>query len=141
MKNLILFFSTGLLIILWVYSGGSKILDFQDFKHQLRLQHFGATTSAVLLWLIPAIEILTAILLAIDSLRAWGLYLSGLLLALFTGYVALILSGAYIKTPCSCGGVLKWMSWKTHLVFNFTFLSLNILAVFLFIKQGRRFKK
>lgn len=130
-----------LLIILWVYTTGSKLADYQDFRHQLKMQHFSAHTILTLQWSIPVLELTTAILLTMTHTRRIGLYLSCALLIAFTGYVALILSGYYIKTPCSCGGVLKFMGWRAHLVFNAIFLLLNIYSIHFFHQKERRLKK
>jgi len=138
MKNRFNIFGTSSLVILWVYTAGSKVFDFQEFHHQLKLQHFGAQLTAFLIWAIPAIEITTPILLAITKTRVVGLYLSASLLLMFTGYVALILSGFYAQVPCSCGGVLKEMSWPEHLLFNLSFLLINIGTIGFIHHQERR---
>jgi hypothetical protein len=138
MKDRFILIATCLLIILWVYTAGSKVSDFQDFKHQLRLQHFGPGMISFLLWFIPAIEFTAAILLTASRSRLLGLYLSGILLAGFTLYVLLILSGYYINVPCSCGGVIKSMGWRLHLLFNLSFLLLNIGAIYISYHKERR---
>jgi hypothetical protein len=131
---------TSLLIILWVYTAGSKLMDFPDFKNQLHLQHFSEITSKILIIALPATELITAVLLA-TKFQKLGLKISLILLAIFTAYIILILSGYYIKTPCSCGGVLKFLGWRLHLLFNLFFLSINILALYLFTKKERRQEK
>ncbi|WP_412467480.1 MauE/DoxX family redox-associated membrane protein [Pedobacter sp. KLB.chiD] len=138
MKDQYIKIATSLLIILWIYTAGSKLIDYQDFKHQLRLQHFSSTMISILQWSIPFIEIITAALLTFLQTRRIGLYLSTILLIAFTGYITLILSGFYIKTPCSCGGVLKSMGWRTHLAFNIFFLLLNIVTVYFIHSKERR---
>lgn len=130
-----------LLIILWIYTAGSKLADYQDFRHQLKLQHFSTQTILILQWLIPISELTAGVLLTMTRTRRIGLYLSCSLLIAFTAYVALILSGYYIKTPCSCGGVLKLMGWRAHLVFNTTFLLLNIYSIYFFHHKERRLEK
>ncbi|RBQ12073.1 MauE/DoxX family redox-associated membrane protein [Pedobacter miscanthi] len=128
---------TSLLIVLWVYTAGSKLMDFPDFKNQLRLQHFSETTSSILIIALPLTELITAVLLA-TKYHKHGLKISLILLTIFTGYIILILSGYYIKAPCSCGGVLKFLGWRLHLLFNLFFLSINILALYLFTTKERR---
>ena len=130
-----------LLILLWIYTPGSKLADYQDFKHQLRLQHFSPALIAILQWAIPIVEIIAAVFLTFLRTRRIGLILSCILLFAFTAYVALILSGYYIKTPCSCGGVLKFMGWRSHLAFNIFFLLLNILTIYFSTLKGRRSEK
>jgi len=137
MKERFLIFAVSALIILWVYTAGSKVVEFQEFRHQLKLQHFNNALISLLLVILPLSEALTAFLLSSSASRMPGLYASLLLLTVFTIYIMLILLGFFDKIPCSCGGVLKEMSWKTHLLFNASFLSLNLWAVY-YIKQKER---
>jgi hypothetical protein len=128
---------TSLLIILWVYTAGSKLMDFPDFKNQLHLQHFSETTAKILIIALPLTELVTAVLLT-TKYQKLGLKTSLVMLTIFTAYIILILSGYYIKVPCSCGGVLKFLGWRLHLLFNIFFLTINILALYLFTKKERR---
>lgn len=56
--------------------------------------------------------------------------LSTLLMTAFTIYIVLIISGYFPKVPCTCGGVIRALGWKAHLVFNLIFLSAAILALY-----------
>ncbi|QDW24256.1 MauE/DoxX family redox-associated membrane protein [Pedobacter sp. KBS0701] len=127
-------------ILLWVYTAGSKLADFQSYKQEMNLQVFSPDFTAVLLNAIPLIEILSAILLLIKKTNQLGLVLSLLLMLAFTGYIVLIISGYFPKTPCSCGGVIKAMGWKAHLIFNIFFLSAAILSLFIKLKLEVRDK-
>lgn len=127
-------------ILLWVYTAGSKLADFQSYRQEMSLQVFSPDFTAVLLYATPLIEILCAILLLFEKTNKLGLALSLLLMLAFTGYIMLIVSGYFPKKPCSCGGVLKAMGWKTHLIFNIFFLSASILSLFLKLKQEVRDK-
>ncbi|MGY0036285.1 MauE/DoxX family redox-associated membrane protein [Pedobacter sp. NJ-S-72] len=72
--------------------------------------------------------------------RLLGLILSALLMVLFTGYIALVLSGYYDHIPCSCGGVLNSLEWRTHLWFNVFFLVLagvGLMFQYQILKGGR----
>ncbi|MGY0035165.1 MauE/DoxX family redox-associated membrane protein [Pedobacter sp. NJ-S-72] len=61
-----------------------------------------------------------------NSLRLKGFYASFLLLFTFEIYIAImLLSGE--KLPCTCGGIISQMGWKTHLVFNAVFMIISIL--------------
>jgi hypothetical protein len=127
-------------ILLWVYTAGSKLADFQSYKQEMSLQVFSPGFAAILLYTIPFIEILCAILLLIKKTNQLGLAFSLLLMLVFTGYILLIISGYFPKTPCSCGGVIKAMGWKAHLIFNIFFISASILALFITLKQEVRDK-
>lgn len=137
MKNLLYQTGISLLIILWIYAAGSKLLEYNTFKHQLTLQHFPFKIESTMAWLLPSIEILAAILLTIPKTIRYGLYTSAILLTLFTLYITFILTGIHNKAPCSCGGVLSMLSWKSHLVFNLIFLSINTWTVQVFHQKRK----
>lgn len=123
-----------ILILLWVYTAFSKLAEFENFKKQLYNQTFSPDLAEILVWLIPAMEITTATLLAFSKTRLPGLLISVLLMGIFTTYTLLVLMDYYERTPCSCGGVLKEMSWRSHFWFNTIFLNLGILGTFLNLK-------
>jgi len=125
------------LIILWIYTAGSKLIDLDDFKRQLAFQPLGQIVNSALFILLPGVEILTSVLLVIRKTRLPGLFLSALMLIAFTVYVLLVLTGYFTKVPCSCGGVLKSLSWKNHLIFNMVFLAINLIALYkTHVKKG-----
>jgi putative oxidoreductase len=105
------------LVLLFVYTGTMKIFDHAGFVSTLRksplVGHFAPYVSIA----IPAIEFTIAFFLLLPRLQRWGLRASFYLMAFFTLYIGYML----IYTPhlpCSCGGVIKLMSWKQHLFFN-----------------------
>lgn len=126
--------SISILILLWVYTAFGKLMEFESFKKQLYNQAFSPHLAEILVWLIPTIEIITAILLAFSQTRLIGLLFSVLLMGIFTTYILLVLTGYYDRVPCSCGGVLKEMSWWGHFWFNTIFLGISALATFLHLK-------
>jgi hypothetical protein len=119
-----------LFVILFIYTGLNKLLDYDTFKFQLGrspyLQHFSAPLAALL----PAGELLVVVALVVKRTRLAGLYASYFLMCLFTGYVAVMLRFSYYL-PCSCGGILQALSWKGHLLFNGLFTLLSVAAVLL----------
>ena len=118
-----------LLILLWSYTGLSKIIDHTDFQSQLE-RIFPFPLAMAIACSIPVMEITAAFALAFKSLRTPGLYLSLLLMIIFTIYVFIVVSGYLSKAPCSCGGIISALSWKAHLVINIMFLSLVIYLLF-----------
>jgi len=126
----------GLVIVLFVYTAVSKLANFDLFRRQMLLQVFPLWLSAILVWVVPFAELIAAIMLLFSNTMLKGLYLSGLLMTVFTGYIALVLLHVFEKVPCSCGGILQNMGWATHLVFNAAFLILIIVAIIL---KERRF--
>jgi hypothetical protein len=81
-------------------------------------------------WLIPSSEIILAILLAIPKSRLYGLYGSFLLMTAFTFYI-LFMFIYKVNLPCSCGGILEHMTWKTHLYFNIVFMAIAFTGLLL----------
>jgi putative oxidoreductase len=126
----------GLVILLFVYAAVSKLANFDLFRRQMVIQVFPIWLSAILVWAIPFAELISAIMLLFSKTMLRGLYLSCLLMAAFTGYIALVLLHVFKKVPCSCGGILQNMGWETHLVFNAVFFILIIVTIILKKKGG-----
>jgi len=110
-----------LLILLWVYTAASKLVDFNAFERELANQTFSRKTAQILLWVIPTVELVAAFLLLLNKTRLAGLTFSFFLLLLFTGYVALVLADYYDRVPCSCGGCLS--NWIGKRIFGLTYFS------------------
>jgi hypothetical protein len=125
-----------LIIALFVYTASAKLLDYYNFHFGLTESPFIAPFANILAWAIPAVEMLIAVMLIIPVLRPAGLYASGILMTLFTVYIAvMLLSGSEI--PCSCGGVVEEMSWGAHIVFNSAFVALSAWGIYLQRKKRR----
>jgi putative oxidoreductase len=117
-----------LLILLFGYTAVSKILEYDKFVFQLKLVQMPAVAllAPLLGILIPVIELVIVWMLCKDNLRIKGLYASFLLLLVFEIYITtMLLTGE--KLPCTCGGIISQMGWKTHLVFNAVFMIISIL--------------
>lgn len=112
-----------LLISLWSYAVFVKLADWPLFTRQMQQQPFSPAFKTTLTFAVPILEALAALLLVLE-LRNWGLWASLLLLSGFTVYVILVLSNFFPTAPCSCGGLISKMSWKTHLWFNIGFIFL-----------------
>lgn len=130
MKQTIIEIISILFMILFLYTGISKLMDFQVFEEQLKESIFKLFAPFVALAL-PLVEVCVALLLLIPKWRLKGLYFSLLLMIAFTIYVIGLVSFAH-ELPCSCGGVLQEMSWPQHIIFNCAFLGLSILGIRLY---------
>lgn len=128
---------SALLVLLFIYTAVSKLLDFEEFSMQMYNQTLPRELATVLIWTLPATEILAALLLLFDRTRAFGLFLSVFLMILFTGYVALVLGNYFGRIPCSCGGVIRSLGWKAHLFFNLFFLLLSVTGIVLANRERR----
>lgn len=125
---------TSILILLWSYTTISKLSDLERFTNEMHNQSFSTGFANVLIRVVPLVELCTITLLLFNKSKMFGLACSLGLLFAFTGYIILVLLHFYEHVPCSCGGVLKSMTWETHLWFNLFFIFLNVIALFL----GRR---
>jgi len=128
---------SGLLILLFSYTVVSKLSNPEDFRAQMFNQAFSHKLAVLLVYFIPAAEILATIMLLSERLRMWGLILSLFLMLLFTGYVGLVLIGYYDRVPCSCGGVLRSLGWGWHFVLNAASLLLATIGLILKLKERR----
>lgn len=128
---------SGLLILLWVYASLSKLVSFEHSRAQMLKQVFPDEVSEVLIWSLPAIELITAGLLLFSRTFLAGLYLSATLLIAFTIYIALVLSNTFGWIPCSCGGILNKLSWTQHLLFNIAFIILTLLGIIYETRERR----
>lgn len=119
-----------LFIILFVYAGLTKLLDFEKFVIQIGQSPMLTAYSKWVAWIIPILEIAIALLLVFKRARLIALYASFALMVVFTAYIIVIMNfSPYV--PCSCGGVLQNMGWKEHLVFNVGFVVLGIAGILL----------
>ena len=129
-KTIIVEIVCALFVILFIYTGLNKLLDYDTFKFQLGRSPYLQNFSRPIALLLPPGELLVAIALILKRTRLAGFYASFFLMSLFTGYVALMLSLSYYL-PCSCGGILQALSWQGHLVFNSAFTLMAVAAALL----------
>jgi putative oxidoreductase len=138
MKKSSIHMMASLLVLLFAYTAFSKLLDFSSFKDQMHNQAMKPWINELLIWLLPPIEITAACLLLFERTRQAGFYLSAALMTGFTIYVLLVLLHAFNRVPCSCGGVLKVLGWRSHFVFNLFFMLLSFTGIY-FTSRERRF--
>ncbi|MCC4214233.1 MauE/DoxX family redox-associated membrane protein [Leeuwenhoekiella parthenopeia] len=123
-------------ILLWVYAATAKLLEFEQFRVQLGQSPILATYAGMLVWLVPFCEYILTLLLAIPKYRTVGLFGSFTLMSAFTAYIIIILNYAdYI--PCSCGGILEYLGWTEHLIFNGVCMLLAATTFFIGSYQGK----
>lgn len=128
---------SALLILLWVYTALSKLSNVEEFRSQLANQVFPVEVTKILFYLIPISELIAATLLFYKNTWTLGFLFSSLLMICFTIYVSLILLGIFHRVPCSCGGVLKLLGWKSHLVFNLFFTAIATIGFIFTLKERR----
>jgi uncharacterized membrane protein YphA (DoxX/SURF4 family) len=119
---------SSLLILLFVYAATSKLLDYQKFRVELGQSPILTVIAGWIAWLVPAVEIGIAIMLAYSQSRLTALYASFSLMTIFTGYIfAITRFSEYV--PCSCGGILSNMNWMQHFYFNIFFIIVALSGI------------
>lgn len=129
---------SALLIMLFLYASLSKFLDFHTFIGEMNNQPLPNSWTPFLVWFIPCSEMLMCIALLFERTRLIGLYASLFFMSLFTIYSLFIVFNFFGRIPCSCGGVIKRLTWNQHIVLNLFFVALSISGIVL---QRRKFFK
>jgi len=128
MKKTIVEVTSILYIILFLYTGISKLIDYSIFREQIAESPILMPIAKPIAVILPWVEFFVVFLLTIPRWRLKGLYMSLGLMTIFIIYiVAILMSNKHL--PCSCGGILQELSWTGHLVFNTVSFFLAILAI------------
>jgi putative oxidoreductase len=127
-----------LLVILFIYASLSKFLDFTTFIGEINNQPLPNSWTPFLVWFIPCFEISIALVLLFEHTRLLGFYASLVLMVIFTIYTLIILFHFFSYIPCSCGGIIKKLTWRQHLVFNLVFVAISIYGIIL--QRSKSFK-
>ncbi len=137
-KNIIANTCSLILAFVFIYTAVSKVYDWEGTWGSLYNQVFPIWFADILFFALPVLEIGIAGILVSNKWEKMGLWLSGILMVLFTGYVGLIYIGFFDRVPCSCGGVISSLSWGQHLIFNIFLL--GIVGIGLKFKDEKRGK-
>lgn len=130
-RKIIIEIISSLLILLFLYASVSKWLAFKTFIGEMNNQPFPNWMTPFLVWSIPFIEVLIAVGLIFEKTRVQSFYASLFLMLAFTIYTVAILLHAFKYVPCSCGGVIRKLTWPQHLFFNLFFVGISILGIIL----------
>ncbi|MBD0724767.1 hypothetical protein B6A10_06205 [Flavobacterium sp. L1I52] len=132
-KELIIEIICLLYVVLFVYAAVSKLLDFEIFQVQLGQSPLLSAFAGSVSWGVPFVELFISFLLLSSRFKLIGLYGAFALMLMFTSYIIIILNfSSFI--PCSCGGILEKMSWRTHLIFNIVFVFLAFIGILLLLR-------
>lgn len=119
-----------LFVLLFLYAATSKLVEYDKFQLQISKSPIITDFAHILVWMVPALEIIISITLLIERIRMLGLFAAFALMCLFTAYIYAILNFSD-SIPCSCGGVLQKLTWDQHLIFNIVFVMLGITGILL----------
>jgi putative oxidoreductase len=126
---------TYLLILLFLYTALTKVLDWHHYVRKMNNQVFPKMITPTITFLIPLVEFIAVGLLVSSKTRIKGLWLAFVLMASFTVYVALVTLKVFPRVPCSCAGVFEVMSWIEHLIFNLIFTAMAFYAILIKNKE------
>jgi len=129
-----------LIMVLFLYTAASKLIDFRGFAAAMRNQVFPNRFVPALIIILPTIEILTSVALIFEKSRILGLLSSVSLMTIFTLYVGMVMMHFFHRVPCSCGGVIKHMSWGLHLGLNLFYLMISLVGLILQIQKQKQIK-
>ena len=130
-RQILLEVIVSLLVLLFLYASISKLLDFRTFIKEMNNQPLPNSWTPFLVWFIPCCEITLSLALIFERTRLSGFYGSLVLMGGFSGYTIIILLHAFSYIPCSCGGIIKRLTWRQHLVLNLFFTGLSIVGIIL----------
>lgn len=130
-------FTSYFFILLFCYASVSKIMDFENFQVQIAQSPIFSSVAGLISYGVLIVELLVCILLIIERTRIIGLYSSFFLMVSFTIYIYVILNYSE-NVPCSCGGILEKMGWRTHLIFNFATVLISSCAILAYAVQRRK---
>ncbi|WP_052496081.1 MauE/DoxX family redox-associated membrane protein [Pedobacter lusitanus] len=117
---------TGLFILLWAYVSFPKFLNLKRFRYVMLSQIIPMWLSNILFVLLPLFEIGVMFLLLFDQTRLLGMYISFLLMLVFTIYIGGAAFNFYKLHLCPCGKLFSKLSWKEHFLVN---LVLTMIAL------------
>lgn len=118
------------IVMLLVYAALSKLFLFDIYIYDLKRSPFIGDYASYLSLTLPTIELAVAIMLLFLRTRYWALWGALVLMIAFTIYVALII-GLVDSRPCTCGGLIRQLTWKQHLVFNIFYTGLVAVGIWL----------
>lgn len=130
-RKIVIEIISSLLILLFLYASVSKWLTFKVFIGEMNNQPLPNWMTPWLVWSIPSIEVLISLALIFERTRLKAFYASLFLMFVFTVYSAAILLHAFAYVPCSCGGVIRKLTWPQHLFFNLFFVGISLAGIVL----------
>ncbi|UOE47848.1 hypothetical protein MTO98_25900 [Mucilaginibacter sp. SMC90] len=128
-KELLSDLFNALLIVLLLYAGFSKIADHNSFVSAMNNQPIPNLFRTGLIFLLPTIEIITALLIMFEKTRFAGICCFLMLMIAFSIYITMALLKLFPFTPCPCGGIFARLKWPGHLVLNIGFIIAGFIAL------------
>ena len=121
---------TYVFLCLWIVVVSKKLFAYTDFRQAMIDQPFEDRYGVILSYLLPIIQLGTAILFIFDKTRRYGFWLTVLHMAVYSWYIVLVLKKTWGFIPCGC--TLEFpFDWKGHLWINGIIAAVAIVALLL----------
>jgi hypothetical protein len=117
-------------ILLFVYTAVTKLISHKVFLITLNASPILNFAGGFLSWAVPVVELVIVASLFMPRYRSNGFIAAAIMMMLFTIYIGYMLISAS-KLPCSCGGIIKNLSWRQHLGLNVFLTAMALTAIFL----------
>jgi len=130
-KQIVIEILASLSVFLFLYASGSKWIAFKTFVDDMNNQPFSNQFTPWLVWAIPLTEVSIVLLLAFEKTRLIGFGISLALMLVFTSYSVAVLLHAFKFVPCSCGGIIKNLTWPQNLLLNLLFVVVSVAGILL----------
>lgn len=137
-RNLFVELSAFMLMLLFLFASVSKWIDFKKFVGDINNQPFPNWITPYLTYSLPPLEVLITLALMFERTRTAGFYASLILMTAFTAYSAAVLLNLFDYVPCSCGGVIRNLTWSQNLILNLFFVAISLAGILL---RRNRFSK
>ncbi|ASZ11614.1 hypothetical protein KTO58_16940 [Chitinophaga pendula] len=126
-----------LLIIVFAIMAAGQLSKYEVFLLLLHFQPYINQLPVQLSWVIPAAELVIAIILIIPRSRNVALYM--VLITMSVGAIYRIsLFSAGLHLPCICGNLLRpHLTEQLHIFFNLLLAGLALTGIILFRKEKR----
>src|SRR5688500_18826191 len=129
-----------LLMLLFLFASVSKWLAFKTFIGDINNQPFPNWLTPWITNLLPPVVVLIVLALMFEKTRTAGFYASLILMSAFSIYSAAVLLKFFDYILCSCGGIIKNISWLDIMFLNLFFVAIFVVGIVLrknrFGKEG-----
>jgi len=116
------------IILLFVYAALSKVFIFPIFVEDLKRSPLISKFSGILSVLLPLLELGISAMVFFERTRLQGLWGAFILMIIFTCYVGFIVF-TDDSPPCSCGGLIRNLTWKNHLILNVMYTLMALTGI------------
>lgn len=129
--------TSAVFIFLFAYTAINKMADVPGFIFSIGRHPLFSSYAKLIAWSVIILEFVSVIFLFHPSFRLYGFFLTSTLMLAFTVYIGTML-WLSDNLPCSCGGVLKELSWSSHFYLNIFLSGLSLAGLVVEIRARRQ---